>query len=221
MKDELIPMFTPLLSALLTSKEDAKGSPLSEDEVLDIRDNAIAIMVRKSDYERMGRRDLDPENCWYDWQMLRRELGRQPDLDPGTKVTFSPSDSGIEASIATAQGTLDHFIQLIGQFGYAAFPSVKVYIEDGEARINMWLSVEEILPDGFGASFFEVPTTFQSIKMGDRFRIPRAEVQDWMIHENGTLHGGFSLRVQREHMSDTEKAEFDQHIGAERYADIP
>jgi hypothetical protein len=37
-------------------------------------------------------RDVDPENCWYDFQMLRRELGRRPDVDPGARVRHFARD---------------------------------------------------------------------------------------------------------------------------------
>ena len=40
--EELVPLFIPALGTLLVSKEDMKGSPLDEDEVLAIRDGACA-----------------------------------------------------------------------------------------------------------------------------------------------------------------------------------
>ena len=83
---QLVPVFMPSLSALLLHAEDLKGEPLTADEVLKIRDNAACIMMRPDHAGKMddsrGYRDIAPENCWYDWQHLRRELGRKPDLEP-------------------------------------------------------------------------------------------------------------------------------------------
>ncbi|KAA0699455.1 hypothetical protein DTW90_08705 [Neorhizobium sp. P12A] len=70
----------PSLVATLLSRERTKGSPLTEDEVIGIRDNCEAIAVprdvaRRMDEER-GYLDIDPENCWNEWQRARRELMR-------------------------------------------------------------------------------------------------------------------------------------------------
>lgn len=73
--EELVPVFIPALRPLLIRAEDLKGEPLTPEEVIGIRDTASCIMMhvgvaRKMDESR-GYRDIDPENCWYDWQHLR------------------------------------------------------------------------------------------------------------------------------------------------------
>ena len=73
------------------------STPLTADEVLSIRDKAACVMMSTFQAARLaesrGYDDIDPENCWYEWQMLRRELNRAPDLDPGARVNmFSSSD---------------------------------------------------------------------------------------------------------------------------------
>lgn len=70
-------VFIPSLISLLVSKAEQKGSPLTEDEVLDIRDNATAISLDGEAAlgvtERRGYRDIDPENCWDEWLAFRGE----------------------------------------------------------------------------------------------------------------------------------------------------
>ena len=68
----------PSLVAILVNRERAKGSPLTEEEVVRIRDDCEAIAIppdvaRKMDEER-GCLDIDPENCWEEWQRARKEL---------------------------------------------------------------------------------------------------------------------------------------------------
>lgn len=109
---ELIPVFMPALGTILLSAEDKKSEPLTQDEVIEIRDNAACIMMNIADSTKMaesrGYVDLDPENCWYDWQMLRRELGRKRDLDPGARVNlFSSEDPAYQATIVQARESLD------------------------------------------------------------------------------------------------------------------
>ena len=87
--NELVPVFVPALGALLIRAEDLKGEPLSYDEVIRIRDDAPCIMMKTQDARKMEEHRgfaIDPENCWFEWQLLRKELGRKPDLDPGPKM---------------------------------------------------------------------------------------------------------------------------------------
>lgn len=64
-------LFIPSLISLLVSKAEEKGSPLTKEEVIDIRDNATAIITDAEGAlavaERRGYQDIDPENCWDDW----------------------------------------------------------------------------------------------------------------------------------------------------------
>ncbi|WP_394547172.1 hypothetical protein [Pantoea ananatis] len=64
-------LFIPSLISLLVYKAEEKGSPLTEEEVLGIRDNATAIVTDAEGAlamaERRGYKDIDPENCWTEW----------------------------------------------------------------------------------------------------------------------------------------------------------
>jgi len=67
-KEQLLPTPVPALVALLLSKEREKGAPLTENEVLEIRDNAACIMLPISARELMddsrGYLDLNPDCVW-------------------------------------------------------------------------------------------------------------------------------------------------------------
>ncbi|MEW8627559.1 MAG: hypothetical protein AB2551_17560 [Candidatus Thiodiazotropha sp.] len=77
-EEELIPVPVPALVAVLLNRENEKGSPLTEQEVLEIRDNAACIMMPVSIVSNMaesrGYPDLDPEHVWEQWQQARLEL---------------------------------------------------------------------------------------------------------------------------------------------------
>lgn len=76
--DPVIPVFMPALVLLLVNAERLKGSPLVEDEVLKIRDNGVCIGMRTSHAialdEQRGYEDIDPEQCWEQWQSVREQL---------------------------------------------------------------------------------------------------------------------------------------------------
>jgi hypothetical protein len=77
--DPLVAMPIPPLVTLLHERERAKGAPLTEPEVLSIRDDAVSMMVRLSTARIMARDrgfdDIDPENAWVEWQLIRGALG--------------------------------------------------------------------------------------------------------------------------------------------------
>lgn len=221
--DQLVPLFIPALGALLINVEDKKGSPLNEEEVLAVRDGATVMMVTKEHAESMaesrGYTDIDPENCWYDWQMLRRQLERRPDLDPGARFSLiRTEDDAFQATIATAQATLGEFRRLLSTPSPSTFPLVKVLLSEPNHRAYIWLSVVEHSSAGFVGEIFELPSGFKDYKVGTRLEVANGNVQDWMINDDGTLYGGYSLRYARSTMSDTEKAAFDQHIGVNTFA---
>lgn len=76
---DLVPHFVPLLGQLLMLAEKDKGSPLTELEVLEVRDSAPCIMLHRSQVKDMHAdfRDVNPENCWADWHRVRVQLSEQ------------------------------------------------------------------------------------------------------------------------------------------------
>jgi hypothetical protein len=79
MTDEtLVPVFIPPLVTMLVQQERQKGAPLTEEEVIAIRGRSIVMMMRSSAAEQMaqkrGYRDIDPQNCWHEWQQVRETL---------------------------------------------------------------------------------------------------------------------------------------------------
>ena len=83
MSDDLIIYPIPSLVATLLNRENAKGFPLTEEEVIAIRDAAPSVTMTREDAakvdERRGYLDIDPENCWAEWQRVRVELQRARD----------------------------------------------------------------------------------------------------------------------------------------------
>ncbi len=73
-----VPIFMPALAHLLREAELSKGSPLTRAEVLQARDQGVCMMLRGSAAleleEKRGFRDIDPEDCWEEWQALRQAL---------------------------------------------------------------------------------------------------------------------------------------------------
>ncbi|MFM5017904.1 hypothetical protein [Aeromonas veronii] len=77
-KEELVPTPIPALIVILLNKEREKCSPLTEAEVIEIRDNAVCMMlpasVKMQMEESRGYPDLNPEHAWEQWQTARLEF---------------------------------------------------------------------------------------------------------------------------------------------------
>lgn len=221
---ELVPVFMPALSAVLLSAEDKKGEPLTFDEVIRIRDKAPCIMMRIDDQRKLaesrGYDDLDPENCWYDWQHLRRELGRKPDLDPGPKFNqIRTADPEYQRTIQTARATIDQFRAMLPTDGSSRFDAmVKTEITGGDNNAFMWLSNTRVSGEAFVAEFFEVSDAIENHHVGDELTITVDSLLDWMVNDNGVLHGGFSIRYYRSTLPAEEQADYDAYIGVKQYA---
>jgi hypothetical protein len=60
---------------LLLRAENLNGSPLTRDEVVAIRDNAVCMMlpasVKAEMEKKRGYPDIDPERCWDEWLQFR------------------------------------------------------------------------------------------------------------------------------------------------------
>jgi hypothetical protein len=79
MSDErLILVPVPSLVSLLLRAERDKGSPLTEAEVLAIRDGCTCVAlppdVATATARARGYDDIDVEKCWEEWQEARKEL---------------------------------------------------------------------------------------------------------------------------------------------------
>lgn len=68
----------PALVAVLLNAENKKGSPLTEKEVIEIRDSSQCMVmpldVAEKVAEERGYADIDPENAWIEWRNVRLEL---------------------------------------------------------------------------------------------------------------------------------------------------
>ena len=75
---KLVIVITPSLVSTLWRREKENGAPLTEQEVFAIRDGATAIALPVEQAaaveENRGYRDIDPENCWAEWQQARIDL---------------------------------------------------------------------------------------------------------------------------------------------------
>ena len=75
--EPLVVVPIPPLVTLLQHQEAAKGSPLTEDEVLGIRDGAVCMTMSLSRAQQLaqsrGFPDIDSARAWEDWVRVRSQ----------------------------------------------------------------------------------------------------------------------------------------------------
>ncbi len=96
-------------------------------------------------------------------------------------------------------------------------PCLKLWVQDGEAAAVLWLPVIALDGQDFVCRFLEVPPDFTGYSPDDAIRVAEADVLDWMVNDDGDLHGGHSLRLQRSLLPAAERAGYDQYLGVRRY----
>jgi hypothetical protein len=74
-EDPLVTFMAPALVMVLAWHEEQKGAPLTEEEVLEIRDKAPGMAIRQSEAAAMaaarGYDDIAPERAWEEWSVAR------------------------------------------------------------------------------------------------------------------------------------------------------
>ncbi|MBK7908715.1 MAG: DUF2314 domain-containing protein [Gemmatimonadetes bacterium] len=90
--------------------------------------------------------------------------------------------------------------------------------------VFLWLTTVTYHPDEqlFSGVFFEVPRELRKWhEIGDRLSFEAEDIFDWMILEQGTLHGGFTLRVARQRLAELERADYDRRVGVTSWHPLP
>jgi len=142
-------------------------------------------------------------------------------------AAISGSDAELRAAYALASSTLPQFISLLEHREGAIF-SAKLRFRDpdeserlGEDRFAfIWLTSVYYYPDErvFAGVFFELPAEFQKWHhVGQQLVFDPDEIFDWMVLRDGHLHGGFTLRVSRSRVPESERETYDRHIGVSVY----
>lgn len=134
-------------------------------------------------------------------------------------IATRDTDPAFLQTVRDAQASLVGFRRLL-QSSQAAewYPCVKTRLTAGSETAFVWLLVVRVMRSGFMASVFEIPPQFEGVRVGDEVRVSDDEVMDWMLNQNGVLHGGFSLRYQRSLLPPEKHAWYDRHIGVSEYA---
>jgi hypothetical protein len=177
-KDQLVPVFIPSLAECLAHAEKVKGSPLTETEVVRIRDKAVCMMMssemaRHMDDER-GFRDVHPETCWSDWHRLRVQMTGNGYLPKIVLCLLGGPDFPEQCATIFKEDGIDHEHEFRGHddrmvraFEASASPVEPSLTKQDYARIGAHASVLYLLSKNFTAG--DAPQVSQELlRLGSR-----------------------------------------------------
>jgi len=128
-------------------------------------------------------------------------------------VNVSEQDPHMNTAMATARSTVDKFIKALQapKSGQSSF-ALKMPISNGTDTERFWLA--DVTYDGkaFHGTINNEPDTVKTVKIGQAMTVDAKQISDWMYVEDGVLVGGYTMRVLRDAMSPTERADFDKSM---------
>ena len=89
-----------------------------------------------------------------------------------------------------------------------------------EVRLYLWLTAVTYNPttSTYTGTFFEVPPELHEWHwVGQRLEFEADDAFDWMVNDAGSLHGGFTLRVNRSRLPEAEREAYDNYIGVKHW----
>ena len=96
---------------------------------------------------------------------------------------------------------------------FSFFALKKKFEEDGNVE-HIWIgSVQSKGNRKYVGVIDNLPKKIKSVKLGDTVVINKNEISDWMYIKNSELHGGYTIRLLRERMTEDERKEFDANSG--------
>jgi uncharacterized protein YegJ (DUF2314 family) len=135
--------------------------------------------------------------------------------ESGNVFNAESADAQMNWAMEKARLTIGYFKESIqqpqeNQYGH----SLKVRIQDANGTEHMWLGDLSLDDDGLYYGMIDSdPVTVTSVQVGTRIGIPHDAISDWLLVEDGRLIGGYTIRVYRESLSDSERIEFDRGFG--------
>jgi uncharacterized protein YegJ (DUF2314 family) len=125
-------------------------------------------------------------------------------------------DLEMRTAIHLAQATLPSFTEFFkhpkpSQVYFSILVKIAVYDEDEVTEELFWVDELSYADNRFEGTVVN-DAEYADLRAGDPIIVQPQEIMDWMIIEDGRLIGGFTLIVDHNRMSDSEREQFDADL---------
>lgn len=121
--------------------------------------------------------------------LLVCSCSRQPD----TLVTGGYDEKEMEAAIARARAEVNVFIAALNE-GKGLNFAVKAPVKEGDETEHFWLT-DVVYRDGtFEGLIGNDPGVVKNVKFGQKWKIEKSEISDWMFVRDEKIHGNYTMR---------------------------
>lgn len=126
-------------------------------------------------------------------------------------IDYADDDASMNAAIEKARGSLDEFMAALSE-GTADAYSVKVKITEDDHVEHIWMTNVSVDGDYFAGVIANEPASLDSVQVGDRYRVSRSKISDWMYTKGDKIHGAQTLRVMLKDMPADEAESFRKRL---------
>lgn len=157
----------------------------------------------------MPDRERNQRNAGYTRPNLRAERARAKRAGglPVPAVAVLPDDDPrLAAAAAEANRRFGEFLAAFEGRKPGDTFAVKVPFADDYGREFMWVRVAAVEDRFLIGRLDNRPAFVRAVRAGQKVRVPRAGLNDWLIVRGGHLVGGFTLKVVQERAAGGEAA---------------
>ena len=132
-----------------------------------------------------------------------------------TIYNVEENDVEMNKAIEKAKQTIDSFDYAFKNNSrvFTFFGLKKKFEENGNVE-HIWIgNIQKIESGKYIGVIDNLPEKIKSVKLGDTVQIEKKEISDWMYIKKTELHGGYTIRLLRERMTEDERKKFDAESG--------
>jgi|SRR5438876_299164 len=129
---------------------------------------------------------------------------------------FSGDDPQMRAAIDSARATIGIFLRRIARRPPASqtYASIKLRFGDSLLGEHIWLDSVRFDGHRLHGQVNEDAVQVEGVRQGQWASTRPDQISDWMIVDRGVLCGGFTIRVERSRLSNSERAAMDSGLAA-------
>lgn len=138
-------------------------------------------------------------------KMIKTEREGEPN------IYGTPSDDKeMNEAIAKAKSTFDKFEDAFqsNKFDTSTF-ALKIKFPTEMGAEHIWATGIQMETGNYYGIIDNLPNTAIQVKLGERIKLDKENITDWMYADHGTLQGGYTIRLIRRRMVKQEKKQFD------------